>query len=112
MLVVKDIVDYWNDVYDMFDISDSMIIQTTRGTPFTNRQVDAIWRLVIENMSEDGYLLRRRLYNRKLMEIWKDETAKPFDRKAYLQYKRILGKQAVLSIFGRASVAQFEKHRK
>jgi hypothetical protein len=112
MMVVKDIVDYWNDIYDMFDVSDSMIVQTPKGTPFTKKQVDSIWRLVVENVSDDGYLLGRRLYGRRLMEIWTDESAKPFDRKAYLQYKRVLGKREALSIFGPASVAQFEKHRR
>ena len=111
LLNVEDLIPYWNNIYDHLFGYGRMIVQRLDASPFTRKEVDTIWTLMVENMSEDGFPLGRRLYNRKrLLEIWMKMECKPFGREAYLQYKRVLGKKALESIFGIASMSAFERH--
>jgi hypothetical protein len=111
MLNVEDIIPYWNDVYDLLDEFDHMVVQRPDANPFTKKQVQAIWKLMVENMSEAGFPLGRLLYNRgRLLKVWIDKTSRPFGRKAYEQYKSVLDNAALESIFGKTSISAFERH--
>jgi len=110
MLNVEDLIPYWNDIYDLLFDHAFMVVQRLDASPFTQKQAHAIWKLMVENMSEDGFPLENELYNnRKFLAIWIDRRSKPFGRKAYSQYKSVLGKKSLESIFGKASMSAFER---
>lgn len=38
--------EYWNDIYDLFNVSDVLIIQSVNGRPLTEKQIEnavALW---------------------------------------------------------------------
>jgi len=71
MLNVEDLIPYWNNIYDLLFDHAFVVVQRLDASPFTQKQAHAIWKLMVENMSEVGFPLENELYNnRKFLAIW------------------------------------------
>ena len=100
--------EYWNNIYDLFDDSDAMIIQSLSGTPLTEAQVKKVVSLLVENMSEDGQPLIWQVYDGSLF-LAINHKAAPFGVVAYRQYKSLLSQKNLERIFDKATIKRFEK---
>jgi len=103
--------EYWNSIYDLFSVSDVLIIQSVNGRSVTERRIKNAIALMVENMSEDGYPLIWRVHDGSLfMAI--DHKAAPFGLIAYEQYKSLLSPEVLNTIFGKDIINRMEKRIK
>jgi len=97
-----------NQIYDDLDTSDFVVIENLNGKPLACRETNTILRLLIDEMSEDGYPLIWRSYRGALF-VALDRQAAPFGRLAFKQYRAYLDRRALERIFGDAQVRRLER---
>lgn len=65
-LLGSSISDFWNDIYDLFDIYNELSVQKLDRTDFTDSEIRKIARELFEDMDEDYYLIRTEITGKKL----------------------------------------------
>ena len=100
--------EYWNDIYDLFNVGDVLIIQSVNGRALTEKQIENAVALMVENMSDDGYPLIWRVHNGSLFMTMNHKAA-PFGLVAYEQYKSVLSPEVLRTIFGEGTINRMEK---
>lgn len=66
----KEISNYWNDIYDLFDLEEKMIVQKTNGGDFSEEEIRQIFWDLYEDMSDDGTLIKLWIPSLKKLEFW------------------------------------------
>lgn len=100
--------EYWYNIYDLFYVSDVLIIQSVNGQLLTEKQIENAVALMIENMSDDGYPLIWRIHDGSLFMATNHKAA-PFGIVAYEQYKSVLLPEVLRRIFGEDTIKRMEK---
>jgi hypothetical protein len=104
---IGTIEEYWNNIYDLLYISDFMVLRPADRRALKPKEVRKIMRLLIEDMSEDGWPLIWRLY-RDVLFVAVDERAAPFGQLAYKQYRAFLPLKQLEEIFEKSTIHRME----
>lgn len=99
--------EYWNNIYDLLYVSEFMVLRSADRVPFSMNEARRIMKLLIENMSEDGWPLIWRLH-RGMLFVAVDRQAAPFGQLAYKQYRAFLSRKLLEEIFGKSTVYRME----
>ena len=100
--------EYWYNIYDLFYVSDVLIIQSVNGRPLTEKQIENAVALMVENASDEGYPLIWRVHDGSLFMATNYKAA-PFGIVAYEQYKSVLSPEVLRTIFGEDTINRMEK---
>jgi len=66
----KEISNYWNDIYDLFDLEGKMIVQKLNGTDFTEEEIRQLFWDLYEDMSDDQAVIKLWVPSLSKLEFW------------------------------------------
>lgn len=79
----KSIKDFWNDIYDMFNLKGEMVVQKLNGQEFTISEIKQLFGDLLEDMIDDFLVIGLEIPNLRTLEFinYGDEHLEPLDKK-------------------------------